>query len=380
MRANLYSSTPSDARITYHTNKSIMSTPHIASHMPANSSTMAPANVTISQTPHPNFSRPTTANKPSSAQNFQNIHTSAPTNGGFTSTTSHTPSSYNNASTTPLPAILSVEPKTTGRSWKSKPGLHLLVILTSLVGVGCIAYLFSTLSLWPTSSYNPVVPWELWPSLITFSISTLWCGFCLVFHILRKKRSSSIHPGLLVSINLILWLAFVFTALLALLASRMIMRFGHAGQVVEYVSMDGYTSSTYGHYGFAENGTWLWERDMRLSEESLIEPRTCQGSGYPRIPSLGHSDHESALKANAIACATQDAGVNHLWRAKPTRVAVTLVALVCQFIGLVGHFIWFVCACVDTKKYRRERFGRRKKGSAEGLPTGTGQLMVEKKQ
>ncbi|KAH9865964.1 hypothetical protein J1614_008528 [Plenodomus biglobosus] len=339
---------------------------------------MAPANVTISQTPHPNFSRPTTANNPSSAQNFQNIQTLAPTNGRLTSTTSHTPFSHNNASTTPLPAILSVEPKATDCSWKSKSGLHLLVILTSLIGVGCIAYLFSTLSLWPTSSYNPVAPWDLWPSLITFSASTLWCGFCLVFLILRKKRPNPIHPGLCVSINLILWLAFVFTALLALLASRMIMRFGHAGQVVEYVSMDGYTSSTYGYYALAENGTWLWERDMRLSEESLIEPRTCQGSGYPSIPPLGHSDHGSALNANAVACATQDAGVNHLWRAKPTRVAVTLVALVCQFIGLVGHFTWFVCACVDTKKYRRGRVGRGKKGSAEGMPTGTGQLMVGK--
>ncbi|CBX98562.1 hypothetical protein LEMA_P078010.1 [Plenodomus lingam JN3] len=299
-----------------------MSTLHDQSHAAVDSTTTAPAQLTAVRTPFSHCFRPTTANHPSSS----------PT------------------------SILDVERNPADRYWKFTFGAYILLPFSGLVGVGCIGYLLSTLSLWPTSSYNPVGPWDLWPSLLTFSLSILWCSVCLF---LWYKSRHTFHPGLYLSVHLVLWLGFVFTTLFALLASRMMMRFGHDAQIVEYVSMQGYTSSDYGNYLLVENGTWVWTRDMRFSEATLHLPRTCQGSGYPELPPADDMHYAAALAANAAACAEQDEGVNELWRAKPMRVGFSLAALVCQCIGLVGHFLLFVRACVDTKRYRRVSAARR---------------------
>ncbi|KAF2844928.1 hypothetical protein T440DRAFT_409201 [Plenodomus tracheiphilus IPT5] len=303
-----------------------MSTPtHDVSRAPVNSTTTAPASVPEVTIPYLNFSRPSTANDPSSAQNHH-------------------------AKQAPV--------YTNDRYRKLNSILRSILVLVGLTGIGCASYIFSTLSLWPSSSYNPVVTWELWPSLLTFSISILWCGLCILYFVLRK-RPHTIHPGLSVAFDLLLSLGFVISALYVLLALRSMMRYGRNGELIEYVSMEGYTSDSFGNYVLQGNDTWVWQRDTTtLSEDIQNAPRTCQGSGYPNLPSLDGLDYDAALSANAAACATQDAGVNSLWRTKAPRVNVTLAALVCQFIGLIGHFVLFVGACVETHRYRRKKVGR----------------------
>ncbi|KAI8942951.1 hypothetical protein NX059_000990 [Plenodomus lindquistii] len=327
---------------------------------------MAPAHVAVTRSPLSNFSRPTTAHNESPAQSLQRPdawHHPPPSRGISATKTSQAPESHVNTPTTALPHGVNENPNIAGRLGKVQSAIYILLIITGLIGIGCAAYLLSSLSRWPTATYNPVVPWEIWPSLVTSSVSILWCSICLfLFLFLHQARPITIHSGVQVSIHLILWLGLVFTALLALQASRYIMRFGHDGQVTEYTSLEGYTSSSLGNYGLAQNGTWVWQLDTRRSQEALEESRTCQGSGYPSIPAPSeHPEYDAALRANVAACAEQDAGVNDLWSVKTMRTGVSFVMMVCQFIALAGHFWLFVRACAETKKLRRgEKAGRSK--------------------
>lgn len=56
------------------------------------------------------------------------------------------------------------------------------------------------------------------------------------------------------------------------------------------------------------------------------------------------------------SCAQQDAYVNQMWRQKPRRFALDLLAAIIQGIAVVTHFTLFVWACVDT--HRRNRLRR----------------------
>jgi hypothetical protein len=236
------------------------------------------------------------------------------------------------------------------RYWKFKFGLMGILIITGLIGIGCFAWIITTIPGGMNSYYGYDSFWSLWPSFITFSISIIWCLICMLIFVLRKR---TVHPGVRVTMDLLLWLGFIVTALFALVALRDLMDFG------EYGGIGGYGYYSYnndGDYVLAANNTWVWEQDSSY----ITYPRDCSSS------SSSYSDFHFK------DCAEQDAYVNTLWHEKPHRTNVELTGVVCQFFGLVLHFALFVWACVDTHRYNRSKVSK----DAEKLAAGIVQKMI----
>jgi hypothetical protein len=236
------------------------------------------------------------------------------------------------------------------RYWKFKFGLMAVLIITGLIGIGCFAWIITTIPTGGDSYYGYDSYWSLWPSFITFSVSVVWCVICILVFLARKR---SVHPGVRVSLDLLLWLAFIVTALFSLVALRDLMDFGEYGGIGGYGY---YGSSNAGDYVLEANNTWVWEQDSSY----ITYPRDCSSSsnGYS---STGFKD-----------CAEQDAYINKLWHEKPHRTNVELTGVVCQFFGLVLHFALFVWACVDTNRYNRCKVSK----DAEKLAAGIVQTMI----
>jgi hypothetical protein len=234
------------------------------------------------------------------------------------------------------------------RYWKFKFGLMIILILTGLIGIGCFAWIITTIPTGGDSYYGYDSYWSLWPSFVTFSVSIIWCVICILVFLARKR---SVHPGVRVSLDLLLWLAFIVTALLAIVALGDLMDFGEYGGIYGY-----YSSSNEGDYVLEANNTWVWEQDSSY----ISYPRDCSGSssGYS---SGGFKD-----------CAEQDAYINKLWHEKPRRTNTELTGVVCQFFGLVLHFALFVWACVDTHRHNRNKVSK----DAEKLAAGIVQTMI----
>ncbi|KAF1918569.1 hypothetical protein BDU57DRAFT_515428 [Ampelomyces quisqualis] len=268
-------------------------------------------------TPQSNFSRPTTANHNAPVPN--------PT----------TPL----AATTDEPRNLNSKLNTADRYWKFKGALQTVAILTGLIGLGTIGWCVSTTPMNDELTYGYNEYWTLWPSLITFSVSILWCAACILGLVVRTRP---LHPGLRVATDLLLWLSFLVTALFAMVSLVEIRQWGQGGTLQSY----GFASSSYGDYELAANGTWVWEqRRDSSSSTSTSYTRSCDAPA-------------SSLYDGFASCAEQDAHVNKLWQEKPRRQSVELTGVVCQFFGLVLHFALFAWACVDCHRYNRSKVSK----------------------
>jgi hypothetical protein len=284
------------------------------------------------------------------------------TNQGATSTATVAPTTATTAPSTTTTAAATV-PQTTedhlsfneklnagDRYWKFKFGLMAILIITGLIGIGCFAWIVTTIPGGTNSYYGYDSFWALWPSFITFSVSIIWCLICMLIFVLRKR---TVHPGVRVTMDLLLWLGFIVTALFSLVALRDLMDFG------EYGGIDGYGYYSYnndGDYVLAANNTWVWEQDSSY----ITYPRDCSSSS------------SSYSEFHFKDCAEQDAYINTLWHEKSHRTNVELTGVVCQFFGLVLHFALFVWACVDTHRYNRSKVSK----DAEKLAAGIVQTMI----
>ncbi|USP78064.1 hypothetical protein yc1106_05338 [Curvularia clavata] len=254
--------------------------------------------------------------------------------------------------TTPTDEPLSYNDKLNAndRYWKFKFGFYAVLIITGLVGIGCFAWLMSTRgALYEGYGMDSFI--GLWPALITWSFSIVWCICCVVIFLTRKR---AVHPGTRVAVELLLWLAFLVTSLFALFALQSLMDYGLYG------GPDGWTynySNNGGDYVLASNNTWVWETDNSY----ISSPRDCTGSHAP-FYNMDFKD-----------CAEQDAFVNRAWAEKPHRTSVNLTGVVCQFFGLAIHFALFVWACVDTNRYNRSKISN----DAEKLAAGIVEKMIQ---
>jgi hypothetical protein len=301
--------------------------------------TPAPAPTAATDASHANFSRPATANAAGQ-------HPS-----GMPATTAAAPL----ASTGEEPQTLNAKLNHADRYWKFKGALQAMAIVTGLIGVGTIGWCVSTTPMNDSIAYGYDEYWTLWPSLITFAVSIIWCAACILGLIVRKRP---VHPGLRVAIDLLLWLAFLVTALFAMISLMELLQWG------EYGSLDGNGygySSSYGDYKLKNNGTWVWESSRDSDSDSTSSTsytRSCDRSSYS---SYGFSN-----------CAEQDAYVNKLWQDKPHRAGVETTGIVCQFFGLVLHFALFVWACVDCHRYNRSKVTK----DAEKIAASIVQTMI----
>jgi hypothetical protein len=309
--------------------------------------------------PQSNFSRPTTA---SAAQNPTANPTSSPTANPTTPSTA--PGATAPSTTTPAAPTedehLSFNNKLNNadRYWKFKSVIQVNAIIVGLIGIGTIGWIVSTTPMNDTINYGFEQYWTLWPSLITFAVSIVWCAACILVLILRKKP---VTPGLRVAMDLLLWLAFIVTALFALVALMEIDQWGQYGSLDGYDY--GYYSSSSGDYNLLSNGTWVWENSRNTGSTTYSDNRSCNRS----------SSSSSYYYGNTFKnCAEQDAYVNKLWQEKPHREAVEMTGVVCQFFSLVLHLVLFVWACVDCHRYRRSKVSK----DAEKLAADIVQTMI----
>ncbi|KAH6625194.1 hypothetical protein C7974DRAFT_196106 [Boeremia exigua] len=286
--------------------------------------------------------------------------TPAPTSSAPTTTPSAVPNPV-----TPAPAA-SAEPESLSyneqlnaadRLWKFKMALTLALFLVDIIGIGCVAWAISEGGRMTSDyGYGWDRSWALPWGLITFSISAVWCALCIILFIVRKRP---VHPGLRVTMDLLLWLGFIFTALLTMVALFDVLYWGEDGTL-------GYSegwNTRDGDYVLQRNNTWSWVQDTDYS--GVTYERVCNGSSSNYYYSSGEPRFQN--------CAEMDAYVNLLWSEKPNRARVELTAVVCQWLGVVWHFALFVWACVNCHKYRRTKVST----DAEKLAAGIVQTMVQ---
>ena len=289
-----------------------------------------------------NFSRPTTAN--GAAQNTTN-------------TAQHVPatSAYPPATAQPEePQTLNTRLNNADRYWKFKSILQSIAIIVGLIGIGTLGWCMSSAPRFGFS-YGYDSTWSLWPSLLTFACSIIWCFACIAVLVFRKRP---VHPGLRVAIDLILWLGFIVTALFAMVAFTELTQWGEYGDMWTNYGV----SSSYGDYELSANGTWVWEQDSDYTGSRYARP--CDRNSTSR----SSSSYESMF-AN---CEEQDAYINQLWREKPHRESVELTGVVCQFFSLVLHLALFIWACVDCHHHNRKKVSK----DAEKLAASIVQTMI----
>ncbi|PSN64884.1 hypothetical protein BS50DRAFT_575026 [Corynespora cassiicola Philippines] len=220
------------------------------------------------------------------------------------------------------------------RHWISKLSLRIITILGGIIGIGCMAYATATNPLRSGYWYiefgdDWTVPW----TLITFAISVVWSVICVLVFLLRQRP---VHPGCQVGIDLILWLAFIPTAMFALVGLMSLQDWGSNGIVNNY-SSDGY-------YRLADNGTWVWKENA--SSSYYNSERDCEsGSSYYSYNPFS-------------TCAEEEAYVNRLWQMKPNRVRVETAGVVLQFLCLLIHLALFIWACVDTHRRNSQKVSK----------------------
>lgn len=245
------------------------------------------------------------------------------------------------------------------RLWKFKLALTIVLILTGIIGIGCIAWAVSTSHNFRSGyDYGYDSTWSLPWGLITLSISVLWCILCATLFLLRKRP---VHPGLRVTMDLLLWLGLLVTALFTLIALFDVISWGEYGSL----GYDSGFDSRYGEYVLEKNNTWVWQQD---SDAGVTYERVCNGSTSSTY-SYDYYYTDNPFKN----CAEQDAYVNALWAAKPNRARTELTGVVCQFIGVLLHFVLFVWACVDCHRHRKGKVSK----DAEKLAAGIVEKMVQ---
>ncbi|KAF2702944.1 hypothetical protein K504DRAFT_189315 [Pleomassaria siparia CBS 279.74] len=179
-------------------------------------------------------------------------------------------------------------------NWKWKLGLRVALVVVVIIGTGCVGGAMVQI-VQPSESYWMSYDlWLLWPALITFGVSFIWCLICILVLLLRRPPRP-VHPGVAVGMDLVLWMGYIITTWLVVSACISALTLGSDGAIDSY--------SSYGYYTQASNGTWD----------------------------------------------------NALYTAIKKKAGIEVTAAVCQGLALVLHFALFVWACVDTHRRRRSK-------------------------
>jgi len=222
--------------------------------------------------------------------------------------------------------------------------MRIVLVIVGIIGIGCAA--------WVVVRYGPgknpylyelddawTMPW----TLITFCISVLWSFACIAVFFMRRPNAP-VHPGAQVGMDLVLWLAFIPTALCAILAVSSVANLGQSGRI----GNSWYSSSSDGYYFYQEsNNTWAWNSSASNSQSSYYGGmRACMRNGTQS--SRYYSSYNYGWTFSN--CTEEDNYVNALWADKNNRFNTELTATVCQFFGLFLHLVLFIWACVDTHR------------------------------
>lgn len=221
-------------------------------------------------------------------------------------------------------------------TWAWKLALRLVSILVCLIGIGCVGWItarFTNNMYEADLSFYLDDGWTMPYTLSTFVVALLWSFVCVVVFFARKPNAP-VHPGAQVGVDLILWLGFIGTGILAIVGTSSVAYWG-SNDMLGY----DYSGSGSGQYK-SINGSWVYVSNSWSSYYG--EDRSCNATG-------------SASRYSSVfsSCEEKDAFVNAMWAQKGLRYNVDLTATVCQFIAMSMHLALFVWACVDTHKRNR---------------------------
>ena len=140
--------------------------------------------------------------------------------------------------------------------WRWKIGLRVVLIILDIIAIGAAAAITAAGN--PTASgYGGyyfsdayIIPY----TLITLGVSALWCVIYVLVLTLRKPPRA-VHPGLAVGMDLVLWLALIFTFLFSIAAVLSVSEFGSDDTLEDPAYSSGYE----GQYTLLPNDTWVFE-------------------------------------------------------------------------------------------------------------------------
>jgi hypothetical protein len=244
--------------------------------------------------------------------------------------------------------------------WQWKLGLRAILVIIGIIGIGCAAW--TLVKFGPGKNpydYELDDAWTMPFTLITFCISLAWSLACILVFFMRRPNAP-VHPGAQVGMDLVLWLAFIPTAMCAVIAVSSVASMGQSGQL-------GGLYSSRGYYTFSpENNTWAWNTSASSSYSSSYgSTRDCMKNST--------SSSRYNYGTTFTNCTEEDLYVNDLWKGKSQRFSTELTATVCQFLGLLLHLVLFIWACVDTHR----RNSRKVSKDAEKLAAEIVMKMVQ---
>jgi heme/copper-type cytochrome/quinol oxidase subunit 2 len=226
--------------------------------------------------------------------------------------------------------------------------MRVILVIIGIIGIGCAAWVLVNFG--PGKSpydYERDDAWGMPWTLITFCLSVVWSFVCILVFFLRRPNAP-VHPGAQVGVDLILWLAFIPTALFAIIAVSSVASLGESGRIGD----DYWRSSSNGYYTYqASNNTWAWNATASGSYSSVY--------GYTRDCMRNATSYSSYNYGKTFSnCTEEDIYVNALWTGKSHRFNTELTATVCQFLGLFLHLVLFIWACVDTNRRKSRKVGK----------------------
>lgn len=241
-----------------------------------------------------------------------------------------------------------------------KLGFRVVICVLDIIAIGTSAWILTNALGFRANPYmgyfsGPTVsPWVL----IVCSVSFIFCLVMILVLLLRKPPKPA-HPGIAVGCDLVLWLAFIVTALFTTASVIYLSSFGNDA---DYLSDPSYSSSDYsGNYYLAPNNTWVYNITSVYSSSSTSS--SDYGGYFYNYTRHDWQMNNTRPSTSSVqrdcspdfdSCAGQDAYINALWHSKNQRVATEGVTTAVQWLNVLLHFILFVWACVDTHRKNRE--------------------------
>jgi hypothetical protein len=263
--------------------------------------------------------------------------------------------------------------------WAWKLGIRVCICVVDVVGIGCVAGVVSNRLHLTTNPYlgylvdketSPFALAVVCPFSLSFinceyrssanyiqiqlAISFVWSLVAILVRLLRQPPRP-VHPGVIVGVDLVLWLTLIITALVTIAATISLNEFGLNP---DYLLDPSYGGGYKGNYYLAPNNTWVynityvWD-EYRASDRLRYNSTSNQWYLLP----LNTSDVTRDCSPPFATCKEQDAFINALWQSKPQRFALDVTAVVAQIVVLLLHFALFVWACVDTYRWNTSKRG-----------------------
>ncbi|OAA66984.1 hypothetical protein SPI_01560 [Niveomyces insectorum RCEF 264] len=212
------------------------------------------------------------------------------------------------------------------KGWQWKQGLRIILCITDLIGIGVVAGSMHDPFTYSDTNYADTNSFVLPFCLITFGLSFIWCLTVILVQAFRRPPRP-VHPGVAVGLDLVLWLAFIVTLLVAIVAVIDVANFGSDPNNLGNPFYS-YSGNDDGSYSLAPNGTWVYQESSPYDDGYYndYKARMVEASTDPGAISSVAATVTGVAAAAAATAATTAATVATAAGSltTPTAVAVTI--------------------------------------------------------